>query len=195
VPIDHEHTPDPYAPPRSDLDHGVESGTPGSEPAARGTRLAAVSLDGLLLTIPILPGMALAMFQAVRLRAVVDDMDTPGARLPDFGHQEGMIVASVAVVVGLLVAVGIAIYQWILISRTGQSLGKKWTGIRIQRIDGARVNFGTGVVLRNWVPKLMGAVPYLGLLFHLLDALFIFRDDRRCLHDHIAGTKVVQHRR
>jgi uncharacterized RDD family membrane protein YckC len=30
------------------------------------------------------------------------------------------------------------------------------------------------------------------LILPLLDALFIFRQDRRCIHDLIAGTKVVQ---
>jgi hypothetical protein len=33
------------------------------------------------------------------------------------------------------------------------------------------------------------------MLFHLVDALYIFREDQRCLHDHIAGTRVVRHRR
>ena len=92
-------------------------------------------------------------------------------------------------------ALGVAIYQWVLISRTGQSLGKKWTDIRIEMLNGERVTFGTGVALRNWVPKVIGAVPYLGMIFHLVDCLFIFREDRRCLHDHIAGTRVVEHKR
>ena len=47
----------------------------------------------------------------------------------------------------------------------------------------------------NWVPKVMGAVPYLGMIFHLVDSLFIFREDRRCLHDRIAGTRVVRQQR
>jgi len=33
------------------------------------------------------------------------------------------------------------------------------------------------------------------MLFHLVDCLFIFRQDRRCLHDLIAGTRVVRHLR
>jgi uncharacterized RDD family membrane protein YckC len=117
------------------------------------------------------------------------------APLPSVGNSELMVLLAGAAVIGVLGVLGVAIYQWILITRTGQSLGKKWTGIRIERIDGARITFGTGVVLRNWVPKVMGAVPYLGMLFHLIDCLFIFREDRRCLHDHIAGTRVVRHQR
>jgi uncharacterized RDD family membrane protein YckC len=92
----------------------------------------------------------------------------------------------------MLGMLGLFIYQWVLISRTGQSLGKKWTGIRIELLAGGAVSFTTGVVLRNWVPKFIGIVPYLGMLFQLVDVLFIFRDDRRCIHDLIAGTRVVR---
>jgi hypothetical protein len=38
-------------------------------------------------------------------------------------------------------------------------------------------------------------VPYLGAIFHMVDCLTIFREDRRCLHDHIAGTRVVRYQR
>jgi len=34
-------------------------------------------------------------------------------------------------------------------------------------------------------------VPGMRELVSLFDAVFIFRDDRRCLHDLLAGTKVV----
>ena len=34
-------------------------------------------------------------------------------------------------------------------------------------------------------------VPFVGGLVSLVDALLIFRDDRRCLHDEIADTIVV----
>jgi uncharacterized RDD family membrane protein YckC len=195
LPIDSDPAVDPYAPPRSDLHRGLEQAAPGAEPASRSSRLAAVSLDGLLISIPLLPGLGFGLYQAVKIQAAAQDMGLQEGELPDFGHQEGMMIAVAVMLLGLLAGLGIAVYQWILISRTGQSLGKRWSRIRIERMDGGRVTFGTGVVLRNWVPKVMGAVPYLGMLFQLIDALYIFRADRRCLHDHIAGTRVVQHRR
>jgi len=47
----------------------------------------------------------------------------------------------------------------------------------------------TNVLLRSWVNGLIGlVVPFYGLV----DILFIFGSERRCLHDLIAGTVVVK---
>jgi len=35
-------------------------------------------------------------------------------------------------------------------------------------------------------------IPYAGSFVALLDVLFIFRRDQRCIHDHLAGTVVVK---
>jgi len=195
--MDKDYFADAYSPPGSDVNAGVQVGAPGAELAGRGTRLKAVTLDGLLISVPSLPFLAIGIYYAVRTQMEVAraGADKHLAQFASIGTSELAILLGGAAVIGFLGAIGIAIYQWTLISRTGQSLGKKWTGIRIEKIDGTHVTFGTGVVLRNWVPKVMGAVPYLGMLFHLIDSLFIFREDRRCLHDHIAGTRVVRHQR
>ena len=46
--------------------------------------------------------------------------------------------------------------------------------------------------LTSFVWAIITAVPFVGPLVGLIGILFIFRDDRRCLHDHLAGTRVVQ---
>ena len=38
---------------------------------------------------------------------------------------------------------------------------------------------------------LAGRVPVVGILLRLVDILAIFRPDRRCIHDHLAKTKVI----
>jgi uncharacterized RDD family membrane protein YckC len=195
--MDKDYFADAYCPPGSDVNAaGVDSASSVAL-AERGTRLWAASIDGILISIPLLPVMVVGIYYGVQTQmgiaqAGVGDNAT---QLPSIGVSELMMVLAGAAVLGLLGALGIAVYQWVLISRTGQSLGKKWTGIRIERLDGSRIDFGSGVFMRNWLPKLIGAVPYLGAVFHLLDCLFIFRDDRRCIHDHIAGTRVVRHPR
>ena len=65
--------------------------------------------------------------------------------------------------------------------------------VRIVRADdGGNPGFLGAVVLRNMVRHVLIAVPVLGGLFALADILAIFGEERRCLHDRIAGTKVVE---
>ncbi len=95
---------------------------------------------------------------------------------------------------GVLGLLGLAIYQWYLLSMTGQTLGKKWMRVRVVKLDGSPVDFASAVVLRSWVPyglTFVGSLIVVGSVLPLVDALMIFGDERRCLHDLIAGTKVV----
>jgi uncharacterized RDD family membrane protein YckC len=95
---------------------------------------------------------------------------------------------NVAIVGAVLGYLAVAIFQWSMIAQTGQSPGKKWLGIRIVKLDGSQPGFVHGVVLRVWVIGIISAVlNFVGLI----DVLLIFANDRRCVHDHIAGTKVV----
>jgi uncharacterized RDD family membrane protein YckC len=83
----------------------------------------------------------------------------------------------------------VAIANWVLISRTAQSFGKRLLGMRIIRIDnGQPAGFVNGVLLRIFVPQLINQACS---LFGLIDVLWIFGEERRCLHDLIAQTIVV----
>jgi len=83
--------------------------------------------------------------------------------------------------------------QWTLLSYSGQSIGKRWFGLRIVRCDSSRAGFFRVVVLRSWLFGVLGYVPSLGGVPWLVGPLFVFRSDRRCLHDVVAGTIVVSH--
>lgn len=154
----------PYAPPSTEAQYGHGFGADVHEDAIladRGTRLGARIVDNVLYVAAGVLGF-----------------------LPGLLIGEELAMAGGAVVAMLVLAV----YQWILIATTGQSLAKKWLGIRIVRLDGSELGFLYGVVLRSWV------IEFIGALFSpvaLVDALLIFGDERRCLHDHLAGTKVV----
>ena len=59
-------------------------------------------------------------------------------------------------------------------------------------MDGSRPSFARIIVLRTWVPLVVSWMGTVGMWAGLADVLFIiFRSNRRCLHDEIAGTKVV----
>lgn len=88
----------------------------------------------------------------------------------------------------LLGLAALAAYQIYLLSTEGQTIGKRVMNIRIVKADtGDNGGFVTNVLVRGILNGILGFIP----LYGLVDILFIFRDDRRCVHDMIAGTKVV----
>ena len=93
-----------------------------------------------------------------------------------------------SVVLGFLI-----LYQWYLLSTQGQTIGKQLMKIRIVRFeDNGTAGFVKAVLLRGFVNGLIGAIPLLGFIYSLVDICFIFREDRRCIHDMIGGTHVIQ---
>lgn len=89
---------------------------------------------------------------------------------------------------GLLVLVQFGLLAW-----RGQSIGKLLLGLRIVRaVDGGPPGVVGAFLLRGTLPFMVEQIPLIGLLFWTVDSCFIFREDQRCLHDLIAGTKVVR---
>ncbi|WP_457096187.1 RDD family protein [Lysobacter sp. P5_B9] len=141
--------------------------------SSRGARLGAVMLDGLIVAVP-------AMLVAMIVPALGSGPNGRGS-------------AAMAVLFALL-GIGFIAFmavQLVLLHRHGQTMGKKLVGIRIVRSDGSRAGLGRIFLLRSLVPGLIGAIPLLGPIFGLIDPLFIFGSDKRCLHDLIADTIVV----
>jgi uncharacterized RDD family membrane protein YckC len=77
------------------------------------------------------------------------------------------------------------------LSRSGQSWGKRMLGLKIVDLQGRQPGLLRLLGLRYGLGRLIGLVPVLGYWFALVDDCFIFREDRRCVHDFIAGTRVV----
>jgi uncharacterized RDD family membrane protein YckC len=137
--------------------------------AERGTRLLAVLVDALVTVLAYAPGGAIILASS--------DSGNP----PVFGLL-------------LLFAGGLAllVYQCILLSTRGQTIGKTVMKVRIVRFDdNTNPGFASAVMLRTFVPGIIGVIPCLGGIFTLADILFIFGEENRCIHDYIAGTKVV----
>jgi len=153
------------------------------EPADRGTRLGAFTLDYLLSVVCALP--ALIMLPAIAISGALN-----GGNLARLVEIPGMILAASISGMALLV---LTVIQICMISIRGQSIGKRIVGIRIVRVgDGSKPGFVHGWLIRQFVPKVISAIPYIGVIFFLVDSFFIFRDDRRCLHDLMADTRVVK---
>jgi uncharacterized RDD family membrane protein YckC len=166
--------PNPYAPPASDPQTSVE-----------------VTADGR-------PALATL---GQRLQAFLMDMSLASMCLLSMAHGEQMIKASGTpdalssslLVFGLLGALALIVWTVILLCTRGQTIGKRWMNIRIANYaDDANPGFVKAVLLRNLVSGLPTVIPILGLVYFVTDIAFIFRPDRRCIHDLIAGTHVVQ---
>jgi len=71
-----------------------------------------------------------------------------------------------------------------------QTPGKFIFRIYIANSDGTVPPLWRVIVLRYWLFASFYTVPVFGGLIYLLDALFIFRKDRRCLHDLVARTVI-----
>jgi uncharacterized RDD family membrane protein YckC len=190
--MDQIEYPNPYAPPSAGID--FEAPRPeeqGAPPAERLTRLGAAIIDNLLAMLPMFIGVGVGIGISIAngtASGVFGDPENPPP--PDVVFRQ-FVPALGGFAVGGLATLGIGIFQCYRIATTGQSLAKKWLKIRIVQLDGSPVNFGSGVGMRAILPWFIGCIPYVGTIFALVDHLMIFRDDRRCLHDLMAGTKVV----
>ncbi len=77
------------------------------------------------------------------------------------------------------------------LSKNGQTIGKVVFKTKIVDLSGKLPGFGKLVVLRYLALGLVFQMPFLGPLVGIADPLFIFGKDHRCLHDHLAGTRVI----
>ena len=106
-----------------------------------------------------------------------------------------MLIGSVLggfALIGLSVLVIFGLQIYLLVTRS-QTVGKILTRtLIVDYRTGQRAGAVSCVLLRFFVHGVITAIPNIGGLYGLVDALFIFRQDRRCLHDLIASTAVVE---
>lgn len=165
-------------------------------PAERGTRLLARVIDWVLEFACAIPGGIILGPEFLKLVVSVGQGNEP-----DFSQLDYQRLGLGALVLGLCWLVLLVIQVWMLSTR-GQSIGKRISGIRIVRLEnGAKPGIVYGWLLREFLITMIGimvsVIPIIGpfLLrpaFHVVDWCMIFRDDQRCLHDLIAGTRVVR---
>jgi uncharacterized RDD family membrane protein YckC len=146
-------TGNPYAAPRA----GDVYEAAAQPLASAGARFLARFLDGLIEGAPYLIGLVLF--------GVMSSEQSP---------------ALVPLLLGILGSLILWVYQTVLLVKTGQTLGKKWAGVKVVRLDGSAASLGNQF-LRGLVLGILG----------IISVVFIFRADRRCLHDMAGETKVI----
>lgn len=160
----------PYVPPSAEI-----TGDGPGDLASRWKRFFGVLIDGLVIMAVTFP-----------LLYVTGYLERAGSGAQSLGE---------IIFMGLL---GLAVFFAVngyLLKNKGQTVGKLLMGTQIVSIeDGSLLPFGKLIGLRYVPLWLIGQVPGIGQLAGLVNALFIFRADKRCVHDLIAGTKVINYR-
>ena len=157
-----------YASPEADVD--VESN---NELAGRGARLVGAIIDGVLALAIVMPAMFLSGYWDRAMGGAVSFVDQ--LIWPLFG-----------------IAVYIALNGYLL-ATSGQTIGKRVVGTRIVSMEDGRILPLPRLIMLRFLPfALLQQVPILGPLAGLVNPLFIFGPSRRCLHDYIAGTRVIK---
>ncbi|GEM_PF-2313094 len=85
----------------------------------------------------------------------------------------------------------IVVHGYFLIN-FGQTVGKHFINTRIENLDGSQSSFTNIVVRRYLLVAVIVNIPFIGGIAALVDIFFVFRKDRRCVHDFIAGTRVCR---
>jgi uncharacterized RDD family membrane protein YckC len=142
------------------------------EPASRLIRLGAILIDG----IPFFLILILCAFASALAG----------------GNKDEVSPAIIFICIGAVVLIlAVAVLQIVMLARYSQSIGKWMLKIRIYDIETRLpANWVKTIVLRMFVNSLATGIPFIGGIYGLVDILFIFREDRRCVHDLIAGTVV-----
>lgn len=171
------NTSNPYAPPQATVADIAVAGAP--EKAGRGTRFLALIVDAFvaiaLIYLPLFIGAGMS-----GAFSVASSPDNPLASMTALLAGGGMFA-----LVGFIVW---CVITYVLVKRNGQTIAKKWLGIKVVRTDGSPASVGRIFWLRNVVNGVLGILP----LYGLIDALWIFGEESRCLHDKIADTIVVK---
>ncbi|MCJ8315076.1 MAG: RDD family protein [Saccharospirillaceae bacterium] len=159
-----------YTPPSAEL-HSADENLTEVELASRWSRLFASLIDGLVMAIFTVPLMYF----------------TGGFDGLKEGIQPGLIYTLAIALVGIIVF--IIIHGYFLIN-TGQTIGKKILSIQIVTLDNQQVTLN--VLLKRYgfffgIPQ----IPVVGPFINGVSLLFIFSESKRCLHDHVGGTKVI----
>jgi len=168
-----------YAPPKSAVKDVSLDQT--RNLAARGSRLAAVILDGILGFICFAP-------------AYVTNFATLAQQSRGNPLALWIILAKTGTwfYVGALGALVVLAIDLVLLARNGQTIGKKLLGIKVVRVDGTPVSLFRVFFVRYLCNTFLTMIPLVGSLYSLVDALMIFGESRRTLHDRMADTIVIK---
>jgi uncharacterized RDD family membrane protein YckC len=142
--------------------------------ASRGKRLAAAIID-IIIFLPLVIIIASPL-------GLIDTEVTEEP--PPFDLEQTLQLFIIGQVLFLLV-------QGYLLHSRGQTIGKVLLKIQIVATNGDMLGLGKLYFVRYFIFSLLAQIPMIGAVVALANILFIFGKEQRCLHDRLAGTKVI----
>ena len=162
-----------YAPPQSTLE--TQSSNDQVELASRWYRLWGALIDGLIAMVIWLPVLYLTDYWERALEG-----------------QLTLIETTISGILGFLLFILLHSY---LLAKNGQTIGKMVVGTKIVSVTSNEILPLGKVLLLRYLPiSVVTQLPMVGQFFVLVDSLAIFSKEKRCVHDLIAGTKVIKAR-
>jgi uncharacterized RDD family membrane protein YckC len=155
----------------------LRSGTAELDLAGPGVRFVAQFVDGVVVMVPA------GVLYAVIILAAVLQRPSPKSTL-------NVLPALFILLWFAFVVVGSISYEALMLGRGGQTFGKMLVGTKVVTPQGGAITRG-----QAWVRALSRVLMNLVYFLGLVDALFVFSERRRTLHDRIAQTLVVRAKR
>jgi uncharacterized RDD family membrane protein YckC len=160
-----------YSTPQSHFDEKVDDS---EKPlASRWARLGAAIIDSIIMMIVVIP----IMYFTGGFDGIVQ------------GVQPGVVYT---LMIGVLSFIVFFVINYQFLIANGQTIGKKVLEIKIVDLNGNLPAFQPQLLIRYAIYMLPGQIPFIGQLFSLINILFIFTKEKRCIHDLVAKTKVVK---
>jgi uncharacterized RDD family membrane protein YckC len=159
-----------YKTPESDLTPEINEN---NQLASRWKRFWASMIDGLIIMLIAMP----IMYYTGGFEGIAD------------GKQPSL---EYSLMMGLVGMISFILFNAKLLIQNGQTIGKKLLGIKIVDLNGDVPSLKKHLLARYAVYFLLAQVPIIGPLFSTINILFIFGKQKRCVHDLVAGTKVVK---
>jgi uncharacterized RDD family membrane protein YckC len=160
-----------YATPQSELEDPVKPDQ--YNLASRWARLWGSLIDGIIAMAFIFPYMFMTGFWEKAMAGDVPIFDTA--------------------LVGIFGFFMFIVLHGYLLAKHGQTIGKRLVGTRIVSVSSNEILPLWKIIFARYLPISIAAnIPMIGQFLAIIDDLFVFRKNKRCVHDLIAGTKVVK---
>jgi uncharacterized RDD family membrane protein YckC len=145
----------------------------GAGPAGFWIRFVAAFVDGIILFLLLLAALLLMALPA----GIMGGLDDPLAMI-ELLMRLGFVLPGISFLLNLL-------YPVILVGWRGQTVGKMLLGLKIIRVDGGEVGYFKAFI--RWIGQVIS-----GLILLIGYILAAFTENKRALHDFIAGTRVIR---